>query len=183
MFDTFTALFDWFGIIVFATTGALVASRKQMDLVGFALLGTATGIGGGTIRDTLVGALPVFWVKQPAYLVTCVLVSCATFFLAHVPQSRLKVLLWFDATSTLIPIAKAVKIQVEFNAAAVAEYRLIGYETRLLNRDDFANDKVDAGEVGSGQTVTALYEIVPVGGPRVVGDLRYGEPSGAAGTA
>ena len=64
----------------------------------------------------------------------------------------------------LIPIAKDVKIQVEFNPATVAEYRLIGYETRLLNRDDFANDKVDAGDVGSGQTVTALYEIVPVGG-------------------
>src|SRR5712691_7115468 len=80
-----------------------------------------------------------------------------------------------EATSTLIPIAKDVKIQVEFNPATVAEYRLIGYETRLLNRDDFANDKVDAGDVGSGQSVTALYEIVPVGGPRVVGDLRYGE--------
>jgi Ca-activated chloride channel family protein len=85
-----------------------------------------------------------------------------------------------EATSTLIPIAKDVKIQVEFNPATVAEYRLIGYETRLLNRDDFNNDKVDAGDVGSGQTVTALYEIVPVGGPRVVGDLRYGEPSGTA---
>jgi Ca-activated chloride channel homolog len=85
-----------------------------------------------------------------------------------------------EATSTLIPIAKDVKIQVEFNPATVAEYRLIGYETRLLNRDDFNNDKVDAGDVGSGQTVTALYEIVPVGGPRVIGDLRYGQPS--AGT-
>ncbi len=80
-----------------------------------------------------------------------------------------------EATSTLFPIAKDVKIQVEFNPATVAEYRLIGYETRLLNREDFNNDKVDAGDVGSGQTVTALYEIVPVGGPRVVGDLRYGE--------
>jgi Ca-activated chloride channel homolog len=79
-----------------------------------------------------------------------------------------------EATSTLIPIAKDVKIQVEFNPATVAEYRLIGYETRLLNRDDFTNDKVDAGDVGSGQTVTALYEIVPIDGPRVVGDLRYG---------
>jgi Ca-activated chloride channel homolog len=88
-----------------------------------------------------------------------------------------------EATSTLIPIAKDVKIQVEFNPATVAEYRLIGYETRLLHRDDFANDKVDAGDVGSGQTVTALYEIVPVGGPRVVGDLRYSEASGAAGGA
>jgi Ca-activated chloride channel homolog len=88
-----------------------------------------------------------------------------------------------EATSTLIPIAKDVKIQVEFNPATVAEYRLIGYETRLLNRDDFHNDKVDAGDVGSGQTVTALYEIVPVGGPRVIGELRYGEPAGAAAGA
>jgi Ca-activated chloride channel family protein len=79
-----------------------------------------------------------------------------------------------EASSTLFPIAKDVKIQVEFNPATVAEYRLIGYETRLLNRDDFDNDRVDAGDVGSGQSVTALYEVVPVGGPRAIGDLRYG---------
>jgi len=78
-----------------------------------------------------------------------------------------------EASSTLFPIAKDVKIQVEFNPAAVAEYRLIGYETRALNRDDFDNDKVDAGDVGSGQSVTALYEIVPVGGRRTMSDLRY----------
>ena len=78
-----------------------------------------------------------------------------------------------EATSSLFPIAKDVKIQVEFNPATVAEYRLVGYETRLLNRADFNNDKVDAGDVGSGQTVTAIYEIVPVGGPRAVSDLRY----------
>jgi Ca-activated chloride channel family protein len=81
-----------------------------------------------------------------------------------------------EASSTLFPIAKDVKIQVEFNPAAVAEYRLIGYETRLLNRDDFNNDKVDAGDVGSGQSVTALYEVVPVDGPRAIGDLRYARP-------
>ena len=84
-----------------------------------------------------------------------------------------------EASSTLFPIAKDVKIQVEFNPATVAEYRLIGYETRALNRDDFDNDKVDAGDVGSGQTVTALYEIVPVGGPRTMGDLRYSVPATA----
>ena len=60
--------------------------------------------------------------------------------------------------------------------ATVAEYRLVGYETRMLNREDFDNDKVDAGDVGSGQTVTALYEIVPVGGPRAIGNLRYSRP-------
>ncbi|PXA97265.1 VWA domain-containing protein [Nostoc sp. 3335mG] len=78
-----------------------------------------------------------------------------------------------EASSTLFPIAKDVKIQVEFNPARVAEYRLIGYETRALNREDFDNDKVDAGEVGSGQSVTAIYEIVPVGGPLANGTLRY----------
>ena len=64
-------------------------------------------------------------------------------------------------------------MQVEFNPAAVSEYRLIGYETRLLNRDDFNNDKVDAGDVGSGQTVTALYDVVPKGAPGMIDDLRY----------
>jgi Ca-activated chloride channel family protein len=81
-----------------------------------------------------------------------------------------------EASSTLFPIAKDVKIQVEFNPATVAEYRLVGYETRMLAREDFDNDKVDAGDVGSGQTVTAIYEIVPVGGPRALGDLRYAKP-------
>ncbi|MEO8548157.1 MAG: VWA domain-containing protein [Sphingomicrobium sp.] len=88
-----------------------------------------------------------------------------------------------EASSTLFPIAKDVKIQVEFNPATVAEYRLIGYETRLLNRDDFNNDRVDAGDVGSGQSVTALYEVVPIGGPRAISDLRYGKPMAVASEA
>ena len=77
--------------------------------------------------------------------------------------------------STLQTIAKDVKIQVEFNPDVVAEYRLIGYENRLLNREDFRNDKVDAGEIGIGHTVTALYEIALVGsGGEQVEPLRYG---------
>jgi len=88
------------------------------------------------------------------------------------------------------PIADDVKIQVEFNPARVAEWRLIGYETRLLNEEDFANDAVDAGEVGSGASVTALYEITPVGGPTQVPERRYpdnrigvggGDPNGEVG--
>ena len=79
-----------------------------------------------------------------------------------------------EATSMLLPIAKDVKIQVEFNPAAVSEYRLIGYETRMLAREDFRNDRVDAGEIGSGHTVTAIYEVVPVGsGGERVAPLRY----------
>ncbi|MEM7734114.1 MAG: von Willebrand factor type A domain-containing protein, partial [Pseudomonadota bacterium] len=79
-------------------------------------------------------------------------------------------------TGALFPIANDVKIQVEFNPAQIAEYRLIGYETRALNREDFNNDKVDAGDIGAGHSVTALYEITPVGSPAVLNDpLRYGE--------
>ncbi|WP_369684717.1 YfbK domain-containing protein [Devosia ginsengisoli] len=76
---------------------------------------------------------------------------------------------------TLDMIAKDVKIQVEFNPAAVSEYRLIGYETRALNREDFNNDAVDAGDIGAGHTVTAIYEITPVGsGGELIDPLRYG---------
>jgi Ca-activated chloride channel family protein len=79
-----------------------------------------------------------------------------------------------EMQSTLLTIASDVKIQVEFNPAVVSEYRLIGYENRMLNREDFSNDKVDAGDIGAGHTVTALYEIVFAGqeGGRIP-DLRY----------
>lgn len=89
-----------------------------------------------------------------------------------------------EATSTLFPIAKDVKIQVEFNPATVAEYRLIGYETRALKREDFNNDRIDAGEIGSGHTVTAIYEITPKNSPAVLtDDLRYAKPNAAAADA
>ncbi len=97
MIEPIAQALDWVGIVVFATTGALAASRKQMDVVGFALLATATGIGGGTLRDIMMGLLPVFWITKPVYLVLCVGVACAMFFLAHIPQSRLRLLLWLDA--------------------------------------------------------------------------------------
>ena len=78
-------------------------------------------------------------------------------------------------SGTLQTIAKDVKIQVEFNPAAVAEYRLIGYENRLLRREDFNNDRIDAGDIGAGHTVTALYELTLTGSPaRLVDPLRYG---------
>lgn len=86
-----------------------------------------------------------------------------------------------DASSTLFPIAKDVKIQVEFNPQKVAEYRLIGYETRALNREDFNNDRVDAGDIGSGHSVTAIYEITPKGAAQQIDPLRYGGAATANG--
>ena len=86
-----------------------------------------------------------------------------------------------ESASTLIPMADDVKIQVEFNPALVQEYRLIGYESRILNAEDFNNDKVDAGDVGAGKTVTALYELVPAGGESEtsVPDLKYSSKESA----
>ena len=76
-------------------------------------------------------------------------------------------------SSTLAVVARDVKLQVEFNPAQVSEYRLLGYENRALKREDFNNDKVDAGEIGAGHTVTALYEIVPKGEKGWLEPLRY----------
>ncbi len=79
-----------------------------------------------------------------------------------------------QASSTLFPVAKDVKIQIEFNPDKVAEYRLIGYETRQLNTEDFNNDKVDAGEIGAGHVVTAIYEITPTDAKqKLIDESRY----------
>ncbi len=86
--------------------------------------------------------------------------------------------------STLFTIAKDVKVQVEFNPAQVAGYRLIGYENRILAKEDFNDDRKDAGEIGAGHTITALYEVVPAGQPLPnrpsVDPLKYSEPSPTA---
>ncbi len=87
-----------------------------------------------------------------------------------------------ESSSTLFTIAKDVKVQIEWNPAAITEYRLVGYETRALKREDFNNDRIDAGDIGSGHTVTAIYEVTPVGAPRVVEDLRYGKKVAAEAT-
>jgi Ca-activated chloride channel homolog len=78
-----------------------------------------------------------------------------------------------EMAATLFTIAKDVKIQIEFNPSVVSEYRLIGYENRILAEEDFNNDKVDAGDIGSGHQVTALYEVVPVGAKGWTADRRY----------
>lgn len=115
MFQTATTTLDWIGIVAFAITGALVASRKQMDVVGFVVLGTVTGIGGGTLRDILLDE-PVFWVREPAYLVNCALVSMLVFFVAHLPQSRYRFLLWLDAIGLAIFAVTGAEKAVHANA-------------------------------------------------------------------
>ena len=118
------------------------------------------GFGRGNYNDALMQTLAQNGNGTAAYIDT----------LAEAQKSLVE-----EAGSSLFPIAKDVKFQVEFNPQQIAEYRLIGYETRALKREDFNNDKVDAGDIGSGHRVTAIYEITPKGSPAVLNDdLRYG---------
>ncbi len=87
---------DFAGVALFAATGALAASRKQLDIIGFAFLATVTGIGGGTARDLILG-VPVFWVAQHLYILVCVITAVAIYFAAHLLESRFRWLLWLDA--------------------------------------------------------------------------------------
>jgi Ca-activated chloride channel family protein len=153
--------------VILATDGDFNVGITDMDeLQGFierkrktGVLLSVLGFGHGNLNDALMQTLAQNGNGQAAYIDTL---------------SEARKALVEEAGSTLFPIAKDVKIQIEFNPATVAEYRLIGYETRLLNREDFNNDKIDAGEIGSGHTVTALYELTPTGSDgRLVDDLRY----------
>ena len=90
------ALLDYAGVAVFAATGALAASRKQLDIIGFLFLASVTGIGGGTFRDLILN-VPVFWVGNRDYVLICAVVAVVVFFTAHRVESRYKLLLWLDA--------------------------------------------------------------------------------------
>lgn len=108
-FAAILSLLDLAAAVVFATTGALVASRKEMDILGFMWLGVITGIGGGTLRDLLLG-LPVFWVQDATPVALCLLVAGLVHFAAHRVSSRYRLLLYLDAFGmALVTIAGAAK--------------------------------------------------------------------------
>jgi len=140
--------------------------QKRQDGVALSVL----GFGEGNLDDATMQALAQNGDGNASYIDTL---------------SEAQKVLVKEAGSTLQTIARDVKIQVEFNPATVSSYRLIGYETRALNREDFNNDRVDAGDVGAGHTVTALYEITPAGGAAAppVDPLRYGATPAAAPAA
>jgi Ca-activated chloride channel family protein len=140
----------------------LIAEKRKS---GIAL--TTLGVGTGNYNDHLMEQLADVGNGNYAYLDSL--------------QEAQKVLV-NERSATLFTIAKDVKVQIEFNPAVVAEYRLVGYENRALRREDFSNDKIDAGEIGAGHTVTALYEIALVGGKGLkLEPLRYA-PTAQAGS-
>ena len=100
---------DLVAVAVFAITGALSASRRGMDIIGYLWLGAVTGVGGGTVRDLLIGQ-PVFWVREPSYVIAAIVASVAVYFTAHLPRSRYQVILWLDALGlALVSVAGAAK--------------------------------------------------------------------------
>ena len=89
---------DFVGVALFAATGALSASRKQLDIIGFLFLAAVTGIGGGTVRDLILG-VGVFWVVEPVYILVCGITAAMIYFTAHLLESRYRWLLWLDAVA------------------------------------------------------------------------------------
>lgn len=88
---------DYAGVFVFAATGALAASRCRLDIIGFIFLANMTGVGGGTIRDLVLGNMPVNWVREPIYLLIGTTAAILVYFTAHRVESRYRILLWLDA--------------------------------------------------------------------------------------
>jgi Ca-activated chloride channel family protein len=161
--------------VILATDGdfnvGLVSHNALIDLIerqrdsGITL--TTLGFGTGNYNDRLMEQLADKGNGNYAYIDTL--------------REARKVLV-SELSSTLFTIARDVKIQVEFNPAVVSEYRLVGYENRLLKREDFKNDKVDAGDIGAGHTVTALYEVALKGeGGERLEPLRYGDTDTRSG--
>lgn len=190
-----TAL-DYAAVLVFALTGALAASRKQLDLVGFAFLASLTALGGGTVRDILLDRNPVFWIADPTPLAIACGAAVLVFFTAHLLESRQTVLTWLDALALPIAVAAGVRAAVE-TGQSVPIILIMGITTGCfggLLRDIVANEVpllirtgklyVTAAFVGAGAylVVDAVWpsEALALGACIVTcfalraGSLRYG---------
>ena len=127
---------DFAGVAVFAISGALVASRKCLDPVGFALIATVTGIGGGTLRDLLLGQV-VFWVHQPNYVALCVVVALVVYFIAPHVEYRYRALLWADAAglSLFSVLGASLAVEAGFSGIVVVVMGLLTATFGGLIRD------------------------------------------------
>jgi uncharacterized membrane protein YeiH len=139
---TLIAWIDHAAVLVFALTGALVASRAQLDIIGFAFLAILTGVGGGTVRDVLLDRNPVFWMADPTYLGVAVIAAFVVFFTAHLFESRYKAILWLDAAALAFAVAAGANIAASLGQSA-AIVVVMGTVTGCLGglmRDVVANE-------------------------------------------
>ncbi len=171
---TLLSFLDYASVFIFALTGALVASRAQLDIIGFSFLASLTAVGGGTVRDVLLDRNPVFWIAEPAYIGVAVAAAVLVFFTAHIFESRLTVLTWLDACalSVAVPAGTGVALLFQHHPAVVL---LMGVATGCLGglmRDVVCNEVplvlkqgelyVTAAFAGSGAALVA-FQVAPVG--------------------
>ncbi|MBC7164377.1 MAG: trimeric intracellular cation channel family protein [Roseovarius sp.] len=116
---TLLALLDHASVAIFALTGALVASRRRLDIVGFAFLACLTAVGGGTLRDVLLDRNPVFWLANPAYILIACVAALLVFFTAHLVESRYRWLLWLDGFALAVAVPAGVTAAMATGQAAV----------------------------------------------------------------
>ncbi|MVO17690.1 trimeric intracellular cation channel family protein [Parasedimentitalea huanghaiensis] len=116
---SFLTLLDYASVLVFALTGALVASRAQLDIVGFAFVACLTAVGGGTIRDLLLDRHPVFWVEEPTYILLAVGAAVIVFFTAHRMESRQKWLIWLDSFALAIAVSAGTGAAISLDKSPV----------------------------------------------------------------
>ncbi|MBT8153370.1 trimeric intracellular cation channel family protein [Epibacterium ulvae] len=135
-------ILDPASVVVFALTGALVASRAQLDIVGFAFVACLTAVGGGTVRDLLLDRHPVFWIENPGFILWAVGAAVVIFFTAHLVESRMKWLVWLDSFALAVAVPAGVAAAVETGQHAVIVV-LMGMATGSLGglmRDVVCNE-------------------------------------------
>lgn len=115
---TLLAILDFASVAVFALTGALVASRAQLDVVGFAFIACITAVGGGTVRDVLLDRNPIFWIAQPAYIGVACAAALLVYFTAHLFESRLKTLIWLDSFALAVAVAAGTGVALSLQQPA-----------------------------------------------------------------
>ena len=103
-------LLDYASVLIFALTGALVASRAQLDIVGFAFIAALTAVGGGTLRDVMLDRNPIFWIADPTYIMIAASAAAVIFFTAHLVESRYRWLLWLDAFALAVAVPAGVSV-------------------------------------------------------------------------
>jgi len=116
---TLVALLDYASVLIFALTGALVASRAQLDIVGFAFIASLTALGGGTTRDVLLDRNPIFWIDNPTYLAVAAAAAFTVFFTAHLFESRLRALIWLDSFALSIAVAAGAGVAIALDQSAI----------------------------------------------------------------
>lgn len=116
---TLVAFLDYASVFIFALTGALAASRQQLDVVGFAFVSCLTAVGGGTMRDVLLDRNPIFWIAQPAYIGVACAAALIVFFTAHLFESRLRSLIWLDSFALAVAVPAGTGVALALGQPAL----------------------------------------------------------------